>query len=149
MDDPPVLRASAAEREAVAERLRRAGAEGRLDPAELDARLEQALAARTRAELDALVADLPPAPEPRPSAAPRGPVGPLLAQRLASWAVINAICLATWALAGAEPSFWPKWVLLGTTTALVWPLVRGRRARHLPRRPGHRRPARHLGGSRR
>ncbi|WP_171166153.1 DUF1707 domain-containing protein [Streptomyces sp. I05A-00742] len=53
------LRASHLEREAVVERLQDAAAEGRLDFAELDARVEQALNAKTHAELAALTADLP------------------------------------------------------------------------------------------
>ncbi|MFF2779121.1 DUF1707 domain-containing protein [Streptomyces sp. NPDC058052] len=53
------LRASDAEREAVVEQLRDAAAEGRIDLGELDARLEQALTSRTRAELAVVTADLP------------------------------------------------------------------------------------------
>lgn len=54
-----ILRASDADREQVAERLRQATAEGRLVPEELEERLETVFAARTYGELDALVADLP------------------------------------------------------------------------------------------
>ncbi|MBH1933018.1 DUF1707 and DUF2154 domain-containing protein [Streptomyces sp. AV19] len=57
----PVFRASHAEREAVVERLQDAAAEGRLDFAELDVRLEKALNAKDQGELSLLVADLPPA----------------------------------------------------------------------------------------
>ena len=53
------LRASDSDRELVAERLRQAAAEGRLLAEELEARLARALRARTYAELDPLVADLP------------------------------------------------------------------------------------------
>jgi hypothetical protein len=45
------LRASDSDREHTAELLRQAGGEGRLDVEELDERLQQAFAARTRAEL--------------------------------------------------------------------------------------------------
>lgn len=51
-------RVSDAEREKVAERVRTAAADGRLGLDELDERLGSALAARTRAELDAVVDDL-------------------------------------------------------------------------------------------
>lgn len=54
-----VLRASDADREQVAERLRRAATEGRLLPDEFEERLGVALSARTYGELDAVVADLP------------------------------------------------------------------------------------------
>jgi Domain of unknown function (DUF1707) len=72
------IRASDAERDAAAERLQVAFAEGRLADAEFDQRMRSALTARTRADLDALVADLP-APSPRagaqlaPVAGARGP----------------------------------------------------------------------------
>lgn len=51
-------RVSDAEREKVAERIRAAAADGRLGLDELDDRLGSALAARTRGDLDAVVADL-------------------------------------------------------------------------------------------
>ena len=53
------LRASDADRELIAERLRQAATEGRLNADELDERLGAALSARTYGELDAVVADLP------------------------------------------------------------------------------------------
>jgi hypothetical protein len=52
-------RAADADREAVAERLRIAAGDGRIDLAELDERLTQAYAAKTYGQLQALVADLP------------------------------------------------------------------------------------------
>ncbi|MFG2621392.1 DUF1707 domain-containing protein [Streptomyces sp. NPDC048507] len=55
----PGARAADSDREAVAERLRMAAGDGRIDPAELDERLERAYASKTYAELAALVADLP------------------------------------------------------------------------------------------
>src|SRR6478672_3666039 len=53
------LRASDADRERAADRLRRAAAEGRLLTDELEQRLEAAFSARTYAQLDAVLADLP------------------------------------------------------------------------------------------
>ena len=69
------LRASDAEREHVAERLRRASLEGRLGADELDDRLGAALSARTYGELDALLVDLPSAEiaRGRPSLPARSP----------------------------------------------------------------------------
>ncbi|WP_093836696.1 DUF1707 SHOCT-like domain-containing protein [Streptomyces aidingensis] len=64
--DPPhsrrELRASDADREAVAERLREAAAEGRIDLEELQDRLDQVFAAKTYGELEPITADLPPDP---------------------------------------------------------------------------------------
>jgi hypothetical protein len=53
------MRASDADRERVAERLRQAATEGRLLTEELEQRLEAALSARTYGQLNAVVADLP------------------------------------------------------------------------------------------
>jgi hypothetical protein len=58
-DPADAARAADADREAVAERLRVAAGEGRIDLAELDDRLGQAYGARTYGQLRALVADLP------------------------------------------------------------------------------------------
>ena len=56
------LRASNTERDAAAGQLQDAFAEGRLDDTEFDERMRAALTAKTHAELDAVVADLPAAP---------------------------------------------------------------------------------------
>jgi DUF1707 SHOCT-like domain len=60
MDDAPLpdVRASDADRERIAERLRRATADGQLTPDELEERLTSAYTARTRRELVPLTADL-------------------------------------------------------------------------------------------
>lgn len=57
--DLPEMRASDAERERIAERLRDAVAEGRLDMEEFEERLDAAYKARTHGELEPLVRDLP------------------------------------------------------------------------------------------
>lgn len=67
-------RASDRERDAVVQRVQDAFAEGRLDDAEFDERSRAALIARTHADLDALLADLPAAPSaPGPAPAIPGP----------------------------------------------------------------------------
>src|SRR6266700_6536722 len=58
-----LIRASDRERDDVVRRLQDAFAEGRLGDEEFDERMHTALAARTRADLDALLGDLP-APGP-------------------------------------------------------------------------------------
>ena len=65
-----VTRASDKERDAVVQRVQDAFAEGRLDDTEFDERTRAALTARTHAELDALLADLPTA---APGSAPAVP----------------------------------------------------------------------------
>jgi hypothetical protein len=57
---PRELRASDAERQAVARRLEQAFRDGRLTVVEFDERTRAAYAARTRGELDDLTEDLPP-----------------------------------------------------------------------------------------
>jgi hypothetical protein len=69
------LRASDADREATAARLRGGMEEGRISVDELEERVGTAYRARTRAELDLLVADLPAGP-PAPAAAGRVSVRP-------------------------------------------------------------------------
>jgi DUF1707 SHOCT-like domain/2TM domain len=125
----PAQRASDEEREAVAERLRTAAAEGRLDADELEERLGAAYGAKTVGDLVPLTGDLPTAP----AAAPASPA-PLsgwrsqhLRQRLATFIVVNVVCIVVW-LATGGPSdgggFWPGWVLLGTGIGLFSMLVR-------------------------
>jgi hypothetical protein len=58
MAETPELRASDADREQAAELLRRAAGEGRLTVDELDERLAEAFAARTRTDLERLVVDI-------------------------------------------------------------------------------------------
>jgi hypothetical protein len=69
----PALRASDADREAVAERVRVACVDGRIDSEELEQRLAATYGARTVAELDRIVADISPPPPPAP---PPGPYAP-------------------------------------------------------------------------
>jgi len=75
----PALRASDADRDRVIELLRAAVADGRLDPAEFDERVDAALAARTVDALAPLTADLIAAPgsdgalAPRPAGTPAEP----------------------------------------------------------------------------
>jgi hypothetical protein len=76
MSNGPALRASDADREAVAERLRVASVEGRIEPEELEERLSQVYSARWVADLDRIVADVSPPPPPAPLAPPYAPYPP-------------------------------------------------------------------------
>lgn len=68
--DPTQLRIGDAERHQVAEILREAAGEGRLDLDELDSRLEATYAARTYADLVPITLDLPAHPHPVPASRP-------------------------------------------------------------------------------
>lgn len=80
----PSLRISDADRHQVAEILRRAAGEGRLDFEELDERLEQTYAAKTYADLVPITLDLPdaaPASRPASAPAPRTGASPATSER--------------------------------------------------------------------
>jgi hypothetical protein len=85
------LRASRADRERVIDLLKAAFAQGRLDRNEFDARIGQALASRTYAELAAITADIP---AELTGALPRRP--PARARRRISFntAVTGGACMA-------------------------------------------------------
>jgi hypothetical protein len=79
--DPAMMRISDTDRHQVAEILRQAAGEGRLDLGELDERLEATYAARTYADLVPITMDLPTdanrsaqVPQPQPSPVVAGPV---------------------------------------------------------------------------
>jgi hypothetical protein len=120
----PEHRASDAEREAVADRLRTAAGDGRLDPDELDERLTAAYAARTTGELVPLTSDLPERAPEGGSALAEAFRSPALRRQLAGFLTANVICWAVWLATGAESGVWPKWVLLGTGLAVVVTLIR-------------------------
>jgi uncharacterized protein DUF1707 len=102
------VRASDAERDRAVEALRAHAQAGRLSSEELEERVGAALAATTRADLDALQRDLPGEQPRRSVAAPRArsrrghPTGLF---------PIALLLVAIWALTGAG-YFWPVWPLL-------------------------------------
>ena len=91
---PGQMRASDADRDCVVERLNTAYSEGRLSKDEHDGRLESALSARTYAELDQLVTDLPATPAAAVTA-------------VTSVAKINGLALASFACGFAQFIFGP------------------------------------------
>ena len=120
----PALRIGDAERETAVTTLGEHVGAGRLDLAEYEHRVDRVYAARTRPELDAVLADLPrPRPEhtaPRPAATFPFPVPPgpprsfPVAAAWVPWAVTSVICLVIWVAtslgAGHPLPFWPIWV---------------------------------------
>jgi len=109
------LRASDAERQRVADRLREACLEGRLDADELDERLAVAYGARTRPELAALLDDLP-------APAPAGAVA-LPAPSARTWARTRTVVL--WLLATLVALLTVAALVLPTWTWVVLALVVG------------------------
>jgi hypothetical protein len=111
----PALRASDAERDQTAAQLREHCAAGRLTAEELDERVDAAYAARTVAELQGLLSDLPPLPA-RPSAPALDPARERAKRRVLHqagfWALFVLVSLVVWAVAANDGSFWPQWVML-------------------------------------
>jgi len=99
------LRASHADREHVVEALKTAFVQGRLTQDELDARVGQALAARTYADLAALTADLSAVPDRTPAAPPVPAVPPVPAappaQRPRNQAANRAVKVGACVVAGS------------------------------------------------
>jgi hypothetical protein len=111
------LLASDADRDRMAERLRTATAEGRLTSEELEERLETAFSARTEAELEPLVADLPAATVSTPPAG-RGERRRWDNDHVRAYLGVSLMLVAIWALTGAG-YFWPIWPMLGWGIGVV------------------------------
>jgi Domain of unknown function (DUF1707) len=117
------LRASDDERNAVADVLSRHYAEGRLDEAEFKNRLDAAMSATTRGDLNALFHDLPRLPSEPPPPPPRH-------RRILPWVFLFAFLAI---LAGAAIPFYPlyhvPWLLVFIVAFVLW--------RRTTRRPWH------------
>jgi hypothetical protein len=155
MPGDPRIRASDTDRDRTASLLREHHAEGRLTAEEFHERLDQALAAKTRGELDELLADLPgidlyrlpaagirPAPPGMPRSRSRsggsgldrpGQRGlvPRRAGAWTAWAAVTALLFAAWVGVGtiSGGAAWFPWFLLICVPWAVW------MARRPPRSP--------------
>ena len=117
---PGQLRVGDAERERVTDLLAEHHAAGRLTMAELDERLGATLAARTRDELAAPLADLPTPPRTQAPATSRTPsdAAPGWRVHLGSYLAVIAGLWLIWALTGADYP-WPIWPMLGWGIGLL------------------------------
>jgi len=119
------MRAADSDRQYVADRLREALDEGRLDLGEYDDRLKETYAARTYGELDKVLGDLPAVTPPQQSQV--APVPPPVATEPATrrrghpwlwaiwggWVSTSLILIVIWVLTGwHHGSVWPLWVIL-------------------------------------
>jgi hypothetical protein len=128
MSDAGNLRISDQERDGVMEELREHTVAGRLTAEELDERLDAVYAAKTRADLDALRADLPvsSAAAKRALVARRSHLRRRLAQEAGGSLTASVVCVAVWIAAGAGGSFWPIWVIIFTLLPVLrdgWALL--------------------------
>lgn len=126
----PTLRVGDAERNEVAEALSQHFSDGRLDQAELKERLDQAMSAKTGADLSGLLADLPPLPGQRPPSAP----APRHRRGAGAWLVVGLVFLALMAVPWGRGPWFPwmwfpriPWILIGIVAFVLW---RRSRRRH-------------------
>jgi VIT1/CCC1 family predicted Fe2+/Mn2+ transporter len=117
------IRASDADREAVAERLRHAAGEGRLEPNELEERLHAALRARTYGDLRRLLSDLPAKPLAweRRRAAEVKPAARIALAVAMGVAIVLAVVIVVLIVAAVMAAWW-------VLSALVWLGLCGRRS---------------------
>ena len=121
MSEQLELRAGDDDRERVVGALMRHAEAGRLDPIELDERVEAALHAKTFGELQQLIRDLPDetrTPQARAVVARRQTVAKLR-EHVGFWVTVSVITTAVWAATGAD-YFWPLWPIgiIGLTVVL-------------------------------
>jgi hypothetical protein len=139
------MRAADTDRQVVADRLRAALDEGRLDLHEYDERLQRAYAAKTYGELNGLLTDLPSTVPPAhsqvvPVTAQEPVVGASraahpdatrrwLVETWNSYGAVVGITIAVWLIssiaAGDLRNFWPIWVAGPWGAILLWHTVTG------------------------
>lgn len=127
------LRASDAERDAVAGELRQHLADGRLTFEEFSERLDEVYAARTRGDLARARRELPDlspvAVQPAFGEVRRRAAG--AGRRAVRYATPSLVSVGIWAADGAHGGFWPGWVMLATAFLVL--RRRGRRTRRQAR----------------
>jgi hypothetical protein len=141
MTTDAALRVGDVERERVAAVLGQHLSAGRLAISEFESRLDAVYAARTRGELDAVLADLPTTPVAEPRPQPPW-LGAAAATRWMPWALTGGICLLVWLtvslLQGDLLYFWPLWVIGPWGVALLVHAATGGRRRVRPGARGDR-----------
>jgi hypothetical protein len=129
------MRAADADRQAVADKLRTALDEGRLDLVEYDERLQRAYAAKTYGDLEGLLTDLPVPAVVSPAGAAPDLTRRWLLHVWGSYFPVVGITTVIWLVssiaAGDLLYFWPIWVAGPWGVLLVWQTVGGL-AQHEP-----------------
>jgi hypothetical protein len=156
MSDLSKLRAGDADREQLIDELREHAGAGRLTSDELEQRVGEAYAACTRADLDALRADLPVSSTSVKLALTKrkGQLRRRLLQETGGSLGVSALTVGIWLASGPSGSFWPGWVIGVTLLPVVrdaWHLfgpasdldvvearLQARHERHLARGRRHR-----------
>jgi len=158
VSDLSSLRVADADREQLIEELREHAVAGRLTSEELEERIGGAYGASTRADLDALRADLPVSSTSVKLALVKrkGQLRRRLLQEAGGSVGVSLLSVGIWLASGPAGSFWPGWAIGGTLLPVVrdaWRLLgpasdldvvearlQARHERHLARgrRPRHR-----------
>jgi hypothetical protein len=143
------VRAGDRERQQTADELGSALAQGYLEMAEYETRLQAAFSAHTTAELRQLVADLPLAQlrcnDPRRREARRAAARKAVRMHLAGYLTMVVIVLTVWLAVGLTAGawyFWPIWPILGAGIGVVGHALPTRFAVVCPTRQGSINPAR-------
>jgi hypothetical protein len=121
MSDPSHIRVADVDREQMVEELREHALAGRLSSEELEERIGSAYRATTRADLDALRADLP-VSSTSVALALRKRKGQLrrrLAQEAGGGLGVSALSVGVWIAVGAHGGFWPAWVIGATMLPVI------------------------------
>lgn len=131
-EEHQLLRVSDADREETVGILRDQTSAGRLTLEEFEERLGETYRARTAADLQHVLRELPVQPRTTAPPAPAEPTEEHLRRRyrrrlrgdLVGFAMPNFVCNLIWAL-GPMEYWWPGWVLLGTGLGLAGTLAKG------------------------
>lgn len=138
------MRAADSDRQAVADKLKLALDEGRLDLGEYDERLQRTYAAKTYGDLNGLLGDIPgtavahqahtsPAATPAPPPARASRAGQLVRAWLGGFGGIFVVCTVIWLVSslgsGHMQNFWPVWILIPMAFGMLGQLGRGDRRR--------------------
>jgi hypothetical protein len=121
MSDLSKLRAGDSDREQLIDELREHAGAGRLTSDELEQRIGEAYAASTRADLDALRADLPVSSTSVKLALTKrkGQLRRRLLQETGGSLGVSALAIGIWLASGPNGSFWPGWVIGVTLLPVV------------------------------
>jgi hypothetical protein len=156
MSDLSRMRVADVEREQLIDELREHAGAGRLTSEELEQRIGDAYGASTRADLDALRADLPVSSTSVKLALTKrkGQLRRRLLQEAGGSLGVSALSVGIWLASGPSGSFWPGWLIGATLLPVVrdaWRLfgpasdldavearLQARHERHLARGRRHR-----------
>jgi Domain of unknown function (DUF1707) len=121
MSDLSSLRVADSDREQLIDELREHAGAGRLTSAELEQRIGEAYAASTRADLDALRADLPVSSTSVKLALTKrkGQLRRRLLQETGGSLGVSILAVGIWLASGPSGSFWPGWVIGVTLLPVV------------------------------